>query len=102
MPWVHVDDVAGAMLFALDTEAASGALNVTAPRPVTNKEFSKALGRALHRPALMPVPGFAIKLLYGDMAAIVTTGVRAEPKKLTELGYEFRRPELGEALAAAV
>jgi uncharacterized protein (TIGR01777 family) len=102
MPWVHVDDVVGALLFALDTEAASGPLNVTAPRPVTNKEFSKALGRALHRPAFMPVPGFAIKLLYGDMATIVTTGARAEPKKLTQLGYPFRRPELDDALAAAV
>ena len=102
MPWVHLDDVVGALLFALDTDAMSGPLNVTAPSPVTNKEFSKALGRALHRPAFMPVPGFAIKLLYGDMASIVTTGVRAEPKRLRELGYSFRRPELGEALAAAV
>lgn len=102
MPWVHLDDVVGALLFALDTEAASGPLNVTAPSPATNRELSKALGRTLRRPALMPVPGFAIRLLYGDMATIVTTGVRAEPKKLQELGYEFRRPELDAALAASV
>jgi uncharacterized protein (TIGR01777 family) len=102
MPWVHLDDVVGALLLALDTEPASGPLNVTAPRPATNKEVSKALGRALHRPAIMPVPGFAIKLLYGEMATIVTTGARVEPKRLRELGYEFKQPDLDEALAAAV
>jgi uncharacterized protein (TIGR01777 family) len=102
MPWVHIDDVVGALLFALDTDAASGPLNVTAPAPVTNKEFSKALGRALHRPSVLPVPGFPIRLLYGEMAMIVTTGVRAEPTRLLELGYEFKRPSLDDALAAAV
>jgi NAD dependent epimerase/dehydratase family enzyme len=69
---------------------------------VTNKELSKALGRVLHRPSLLPVPGFALRLLYGEMATIVTTGVRAEPKRLLERGYEFRRPALDEALAATV
>ena len=102
LPWVHIDDVVGALLFALDTEAADGPLNVTAPSPVTNKQFSKALGRALHRPAFMPVPGFAIKLLYGEMSTIVTTGVRAEPWRLNALGYEFKRPSLDDALRAAV
>jgi len=102
MPWVHIDDVVGALLFALDTEEADGPLNVTAPTPVTNREFSKALGSALHRPAFMPVPGFAIRLLYGEMATIVTTGVRAEPKRLTELDYSFTRPSLGPALEAAL
>jgi uncharacterized protein (TIGR01777 family) len=102
IPWIHIDDVVRALLFALDTEAADGPLNVTAPEPVTNKEFSKALGRALHRPALMPVPAFAIKLLYGEMATIVTTGVRAAPKRLLELGYRFEKADLDEALAAAL
>jgi uncharacterized protein (TIGR01777 family) len=102
MPWVHIDDVVGALLFALDTEAADGPLNISAPSPVTNKDFSKALGRALHRPALVPVPGFAIKLLYGEMSTIVTTGVRAEPKRLLELGYKFKRPQLDGALRAAL
>src|SRR3954466_7283164 len=74
MPWVHIDDVVGALLFALDNKEADGPLNVTAPEPVTNRDFSKALGHALHRPAVMPVPAFAIKLLYGEMATIVTTG----------------------------
>lgn len=102
LPWVHIDDVVGALLFALDTETADGPLNVTAPTPVTNKAFSKALGRALHRPAVMPVPAFAIKLMYGEMASIVTTGVRAEPKRLLELGYDFKRPSLDDALRAAL
>ena len=102
LPWVHIDDVVGALLFALDTEAASGPINVTAPAPVTNKEFSRALGRALHRPAFMPVPGFAIRLLYGEMAIIVTTGVRAEPRRLEQLGYSFRQPDLARALDATL
>lgn len=102
MPWVHSDDVVGAYLFALDTEAASGPINLSAPEPVTNKEFSRALGKTLKRPAIAPVPGFAIKLLYGEMSMIVTTGVRMVPAKLEELGYEFEQPDLEEALAAAV
>jgi uncharacterized protein (TIGR01777 family) len=101
VPWVHLDDVAGAMLFALDTQAASGPLNVTAPDPVTNRELSRALGRVLRRPAIAPVPELAVKLLYGEMATIVTTGQRAVPARLTELGYAFRRPELEGALREA-
>ncbi len=102
IPWVHIDDVVGALLFTLDTDRASGPVNVTGPQPATNKELSKSLGRALKRPAVLPVPGFAIKLLYGEMASIVTTGVRAEPKRLEELGYTFRHPALDEAMAASV
>jgi len=101
MPWVHLDDVVGAILFALDTEAASGPLNVTAPEPVTNREFSRALGRVLRRPAFAPVPGLAVKTLYGEMAMIVTTGQRAVPKRLAELDYDFRRAELEDALRDA-
>ena len=101
VPWVHLDDVVGALLFLLD-RGGSGAYNVTAPDPVTNKELSKALGRALHRPAVAPVPALALKLLYGEMGRIVTTGVRAVPKRLVADGYEFRRPDLDDALGAAV
>jgi len=101
VPWVHVDDVIGAILFALDNQAASGSVNVTAPEPVTNKELSKALGRVLHRPAFAPVPALAVKTLYGDMAQIVTTGQRAVPVRLTELGYVFRQPDLEAALRDA-
>jgi hypothetical protein len=98
VPWIHLDDVVGAMLRCLDDEAATGPLNLTAPNPVTNAELSKTLGRVLHRPALLPVPGLALKALYGEMATIVLTGQRAIPARLTELGYEFRHPDLEAAL----
>jgi uncharacterized protein (TIGR01777 family) len=101
VPWVHLDDVVGAIVFALDTGAASGPLNVTAPEPVTNRELSKTLGRVLRRPAFAPVPALAVKALYGEMADIVTTGQRAVPARLTALGYEFRRPNLEAALRDA-
>jgi uncharacterized protein len=101
VPWVHLDDVVGAIVFCLDTEAASGAVNVTAPEPVTNKELSRTLGRVLRRPTIAPVPAFAVKTLYGEMAMIVTTGQRAVPTRLMELGYKFRRPELEDALRSA-
>ena len=102
VPWVHLDDVVGAMLFCLDDDAASGPINVTAPEPVTNRELSKALGRVLHRPAVAPVPALAVKLLYGEMSSVVTTGARVVPRRLQELGYEFRRPDLEDALRQAV
>jgi uncharacterized protein (TIGR01777 family) len=101
VPWVHLDDVVGAIAFCLDTETASGPINVTAPEPATNKDFSKALGRVLRRPAIAPVPGLAVKTLYGEMATIVTTGQRVVPQKLAGMGYRFRRPELEDALRSA-
>ena len=101
VPWVHLDDVVGVLLFLLD-RGGSGAYNVTAPAPVTNKELSKALGRTLHRPAVAPVPALALRVLYGEMGRIVTTGVRAIPKRLLEEGYSFKRPDLDDALRAAV
>ncbi len=101
VPWIHLDDVVGAILFELDTPAASGPVNLTAPEPATNAELSKALGRALHRPAFAPVPALAVKALYGQMAEIVITGQRAVPAKLTELGYEFKQPDLDTALRDA-
>jgi uncharacterized protein (TIGR01777 family) len=101
VPWIHLDDVVGAILFELDTDAASGPVNVTAPEPATNRELSKALGRALRRPAIAPVPALAVKVLYGEMADIVTTGQRAVPRRLTELGYTFRQPDLDAAMRDA-
>jgi uncharacterized protein len=98
VPWVHLDDVVGSLLFCLDDGNARGAINLTAPNPVTNAELSKALGRALHRPAVLPVPGFALRILYGEMAEVVTTGQRAIPARLRELGYEFRFEEVDPAL----
>jgi uncharacterized protein (TIGR01777 family) len=101
VPWVHLDDVVGAILFELDTEAVSGPVNVTAPEPATNRELSKVLGRVLRRPAFAPVPALAVKALYGEMAEIVTTGQRAVPARLKQVGYRFRQPDLEAALRDA-
>jgi uncharacterized protein len=100
--WIHVDDLVGVMRAALSDERWTGPVNGTAPEPVTNRELSQALGHALHRPALLPVPGAALGLLYGEMAQIVTTGARVLPAKPLMLGYEFRHPHLEEALEAAL
>src|SRR6476661_1410097 len=102
MPWIHVDDVVGIYLAALDGDAWAGPVNASAPEPVTNKAFSKALGRALHRPAFAPVPAFALRILYGEMAEIVATGQRVVPKRASELGYRFEHPDLDEALRSAL
>ena len=98
VPWVHLDDVIAALLFCLDSAGAEGRFNITAPQPVTNAELSRALGRALKRPAVLPVPAFAVRALYGEMAQIVTTGQRVVPKRLRELGFRFEHPDLGAAL----
>jgi uncharacterized protein (TIGR01777 family) len=100
--WIHPEDLVGLMVAALEDESWRGAVNATAPSPVTNGEFSKALGRALHRPALLPVPELALRLLYGEMAEIVTTGARVLPAKPLMLGYRFRHPELEGALRSAL
>ena len=99
VPWIHLDDVVGALLHCVDDERAQGPVNLSAPNPVTNTELSHALGHALGRPAVLPVPGLAVKALYGEMAEIVITGQRAIPARLQELGYEFRLPEVRAALS---
>jgi uncharacterized protein (TIGR01777 family) len=100
--WVHRDDVVGMIATAVEDERWSGAVNATAPAPVSNRDFSRALGRALKRPALLPVPGVALRLLYGEMAEIVTEGARVVPGKALVLGYEFAHAELDEALSSAL
>ena len=101
VPWIHLDDAVGALLFCLDREEVSGPVNVTAPHPVTNGELSKALGRVLGLPAVVRVPGFGVRLLYGEMAEVVTTGANVLPRRLEELGYRFTQPELEPALRSA-
>ncbi len=102
MPWIHLDDIVGLYLAALDDPSWRGAYNGSAPEPVTNKAFSKALGKALHRPSIFPVPALAIKALYGEMSEIVTEGQRAVPKRALEQGFSFKHPDLDEALSSAL
>jgi uncharacterized protein len=102
MPWIHVDDLVGLYLAALDHDDWDGPLNGSAPEPVTNKDFSKALGRALHRPAVAPVPRLALRALYGEMEQIVTTGQRAVPQRPLALGYAYAHAGLDEALRSAL
>ena len=100
MPWIHREDEIGLLLAALDNPGFSGPVNGSAPEPATYRDFSRALGRALHRPAFAPIPAAAIKVLYGDMAQIVVKGVRMVPGRAAELGYTFRHPDLDEALGS--
>jgi hypothetical protein len=102
MSWISLDDVVGLYLAALDNDGYRGPVNATAPDPVTNAEFSKALGHALHRPAIAPVPKAAVRLLFGEMSQIVTGGQRVLPQRAIALGYEFQHPELDGALEAAL
>jgi uncharacterized protein (TIGR01777 family) len=102
LPWIHVDDLVALYLRAVDDASWSGPYNGSAPEPVTNREFSKALGRALHRPAVAPVPALAIRLLYGDMAEIVTEGQRAVPERALAGGFTHRFADLDAALADAL
>jgi uncharacterized protein (TIGR01777 family) len=97
--WIHVDDEIGIILMALDHPGAMGALNATAPHPVTNKEFTKALGRALHRPTIFPIPPLMLRMRFGGVADILTTGQRVIPAKALALGYQFKFPDIEGALA---
>ena len=99
LPWIHIDDEVRLLLWALDDERVNGTLNATSPNPVTNRDFSKALGRVLNRPAVMPVPGFAVSLLRGrELAETITGGQRVIPRRAEDLGYRFGHPELEAAL----
>ncbi len=99
MPWIHIDDEAGAIRFLIENETARGPYNLSAPNPVSNAAFSKALARALHRPALLTAPAFALKLAFGEMAKLLLLGgQRAVPKRLQELGYRFRFADVDAAL----
>lgn len=100
LSWIHRDDWIAFVTWVLDTPGASGPLNTTSPEPVTNAEFSSALGRALHRPSWIPVPGFALRLLFGEMAQnALILGQRVIPKRAQELGFRFTYPDIDSALA---
>jgi len=98
MPWIHIQDLIGMIQFALD-KPVSGAMNGSAPYPVTNTDFTKILGAALHRPAIFPVPMFGLRLLFGEMAEVLIASQRVLPKEAESAGYVFRYPQLAPALA---
>lgn len=98
MSWIHVDDVIGLIKFAIENDNVTGILNATAPNPVTNKEFSNVLGKVLNRPSFMPVPDFALKLLFGEMSELLLTGQNVIPERALEFGYKFKYDDLKDAL----
>ncbi|MGH9675687.1 MAG: TIGR01777 family oxidoreductase [Candidatus Acidiferrum sp.] len=99
MSWIHLDDLCSLILACLDRTDISGPLNGTAPNPVTNREFAKAMGRAIHRPAFMPTPRFALRALLGESADVVATGQRVLPGRAMEMGFRFEYPTVDAALA---
>jgi uncharacterized protein (TIGR01777 family) len=101
-PWVHRDDVAGVIGFALGNDAVSGPINLVAPEIVDMKSFCTALGTALSRPSWLPVPSIALRAALGEMSGMILTGQRVIPSRLLDLGYTFRYPGLAQALASVV
>jgi uncharacterized protein (TIGR01777 family) len=102
MSWIHHEDMTGILLFALDNAAVTGPINATAPNPVTNKQFGKALGAALGRPAFVWTPAFMLELTLGGVAEIVTQGQRVIPQNAMALGYAFKYPTIDVALGNLV
>ncbi len=98
--WIHRDDVLGIIKFLLEDETISGAVNVTAPNPVRNREFSSALGMALRRPSSFSVPGFLVRVALGEFGDVILQGQRVIPERLLNAGYQFKYPEINEALKA--
>jgi uncharacterized protein (TIGR01777 family) len=98
MSWIHLDDLIALIGFAIESAHCKGVMNAVAPHPVTNAEFTHDLARALHRPAVFPVPEFALKLLYGEMSQVILGSQRVTPNAALQAGFEFRFPDLGRAL----
>lgn len=102
MSWIHLEDQVRLILYLIENQQAAGPINATAPNPARNKDFSRALGKVLHRPSWMPVPGFILRIGLGDMADMLLTGQRVMPAAAQKLGFEFRYPNLPEALQACM
>lgn len=102
MSWIHRDDLVAMILAALGSDAWHGAVNGTTPSPVTNREFAQTLGRVLGRPAVLPAPGFALRLVLGEMADVLLTGQRVLPAVAEAQGFSWRHPTLSGALEACV
>ncbi len=102
LSWIHLDDLIALIRFAIESPSLSGPVNATAPNPVTNAAFTRELGRVLGRPAVLPVPGFALRLLYGEMSEVLLEGQRVVPAAAQAAGFHFRYPELPAALKSAL
>jgi uncharacterized protein (TIGR01777 family) len=102
MPWIHLDDVIGILLHASQNARIQGAINAVGPRPVTNADFTRALGRAVHRPAFLAVPKVALRLAFGEMGEILTDSQRVLPRLAEQTGYTFKHTDLDGALKAAL
>ena len=98
--WIHRDDMVGIITYALENDFVSGPFNATAPQPVTNREFTSALGKALNRPSWLSVPGFIVRLSLGELGSVLLTGQRVLPEKILKAGYKFRFNKVNEALSA--
>jgi len=102
MSWIHLDDLVSLLEFAIVNETLRGPVNATASNPVTNAEFTRSLAAVLHRPAILPVPAFALKLLFGEMSQVILGSQRAIPEVASRAGFSFRYSDVGRALAAAL
>ena len=103
MSWIHIDDLVGIILHLINNKDIKGAVNATAPNPVTNKRFSSTLARVLNRPAFLPMPAFVLKLMLGEMAEeLLLSGQRVMPKKILGAGYHFQYADLEKALSEVV
>jgi uncharacterized protein (TIGR01777 family) len=100
LPWIHIDDVVGLILHMLDHQEMRGPVNVVAPEIVDNAGFTRALGMTLHRPTVLPAPGFLLRLALGDLADVLLGGQRLVPRVAERTGYQFRHPQLADALSA--
>ncbi len=103
MSWISLEDQIRAMLFVLENETIRGAVNLTSPNPVTNEQFTKTLGEVLYRPTFLPLPEFAVGMIFGEMGdALLLDSTKVQPKRLEDAGFEFKFPELKPAIEAAV
>ena len=99
MPWIHLDDLVSLLLFAAQTAEIRGPMNSVAPTPITNRQFTRALATAIHRPAFMPAPYFGMRLLFGEFASILFASQRVIPEKAQKHGFTFQHPTIDAALA---
>ena len=99
MPWIHLDDLVGLLLFAAEQESIRGPMNSVVPTPITNRQFTRSLARALHRPAILPAPYFGMRLLFGEFATVLFASQRVLPKVAEQHGYSYQYPGIDAAKA---